>query len=75
MLGVEELIPIFAIIVLLFGADKLPELARSLGSSKGEFKKAQRESELNLRQFKKSIKEPQLHKAKYRKPLKSLELT
>ena len=64
MLGVEELIPIFAIIVLLFGADKLPELARSLGSSMGEFKKAQRESELNLRQFEKSIKETPVTQSK-----------
>lgn len=58
MIGTQELIPIFAIIVLLFGASKLPELARSMGSSMGEFKKAQRESELNLREFEKSIKEP-----------------
>lgn len=27
MIGPQELIPIFAIIVLLFGASKLPELA------------------------------------------------
>lgn len=51
MLGSEELILIFAVAMLLFGANKLPELARSLGSSMGEFQRAQRESELNLRKF------------------------
>lgn len=58
MLGPEDLILILAVAMFLFGADKLPELARSLGSSMGEFKKAQRESELNLRQYEKSIREP-----------------
>ena len=51
MLGTQELILIFGVAMLLFGANKLPELARSMGSSMGEFKKAQRESELNLREF------------------------
>ena len=31
------------IVVLLFGADKLPKLARGLGKSLGEFKKAKEE--------------------------------
>lgn len=34
-----ELIIILAILLLLFGAKKLPELARSIGSSAGELKK------------------------------------
>ena len=45
MIGTQELVMIFAVVVLLFGASKLPELARSMGSSVGEFKKAQKESE------------------------------
>src|SRR5664279_3049252 len=57
MIGSEELILIFAVAMLLFGANKLPELARSMGSSMGEFKKAQRESELNLREFGKPLTE------------------
>lgn len=57
MIGSEELIFIFAIAMLLFGANKLPELARSLGSSMGEFQRAQRESELNLRKFEKPLEE------------------
>jgi len=34
-----ELIIILAILLLLFGAKKLPELARSIGTSAGELKK------------------------------------
>lgn len=55
--GPTELMLIFGIIVLLFGASKLPELARSMGSSMGEFKKAQRESEKNLKEFEASIED------------------
>lgn len=36
---------IFLIILLLFGAKKLPQLARGLGKSMGEFKKAKDEFE------------------------------
>ena len=35
----QELLIILLIIVLIFGARKLPELARSLGSSAKEFRK------------------------------------
>jgi len=58
MIGSTELIVIFGVIILLFGANKLPELARSMGSSMGEFKKAQTESERNLKEFEKSLSEP-----------------
>ena len=64
MLGSQELILIFVIAVLLFGANKLPELARSLGSSMGEFQKAQRETELNLRQLEKPVEETIVTKSK-----------
>jgi sec-independent protein translocase protein TatA len=37
--GPTELIIILVIILLLFGAKKLPEMARSLGKSSSEFKK------------------------------------
>jgi sec-independent protein translocase protein TatA len=42
-LGGGEVILIFAVILLLFGAKKLPELARGLGMGIKEFKKATRE--------------------------------
>ena len=44
-LGGQELILILLIILLLFGAKKLPELARGLGKGMKEFKKAQSEME------------------------------
>ena len=72
MIGTQELVMIFAVVVLLFGASKLPELARSMGSSVGEFKKAQKESELNLREFEKSLKEPIAPKSKIQETAQKL---
>ncbi len=47
-LGATELIVILAVIVFLFGAKKLPGLARGLGQSIKEFKRGtQEESEEN----------------------------
>ena len=37
--GMGELVVIFLIILLLFGAAKLPEIAKSLGKALKEFKK------------------------------------
>lgn len=48
MIGTQELIIILALVLLLFGASKLPELARSMGKSVGEFKKARIESEKEI---------------------------
>jgi len=48
MPGGPELIFILVIVVLLFGAKKLPELARGLGQSLGEFKKAREEFEKEI---------------------------
>jgi TatA/E family protein of Tat protein translocase len=42
-LGPLELIIILAVVLLLFGAKRLPEMARSLGRSSREFKKGLRE--------------------------------
>jgi sec-independent protein translocase protein TatA len=63
-LGPSELLIIFALIMLLFGASKLPELARSMGTSMGEFKKAQKESELSLKEFESSLKNTTSEKEK-----------
>jgi sec-independent protein translocase protein TatA len=38
-IGLPEIIMIFAIILLLFGAKKLPEVAKSIGKAFKEFKK------------------------------------
>jgi len=51
MIGYAELIVILIAALFLFGPQKLPELARSLGSAVGEFKKAQRASEMQLTEF------------------------
>ncbi|HEX9122463.1 MAG TPA: twin-arginine translocase TatA/TatE family subunit [Actinomycetota bacterium] len=45
-----EWIVVIAVIVLLFGAKKLPELARSLGRSSSEFKKGMQEGTSELEQ-------------------------
>ena len=45
MPGNGELLVVLAVLVLLFGAKRLPELARSLGQSLAEFKKGREEGE------------------------------
>ena len=47
-LGGQEMMVIFVIILLLFGAKKIPELARGLGKSMGEFKKARDDFEREI---------------------------
>lgn len=42
-LGLPELIIILVILLLLFGATRLPKLARSLGQSAGELQKGFKE--------------------------------
>ena len=43
--GGQEMILLFLLVLLLFGAKKLPEFARGLGRSLGEFRKAKEEFE------------------------------
>jgi sec-independent protein translocase protein TatA len=49
--GGPELIVILLIIVLLFGAQKLPKLARSTGEAMGEFQKGREEVEQELEEM------------------------
>ncbi len=42
-LGLPEILIILVVLILLFGAKKIPDLARSLGRSLGEFKKGREE--------------------------------
>lgn len=42
-IGYGELLLLLLVVLLLFGARKLPELARALGKSIGEFKKGKDE--------------------------------
>ncbi|HET7340250.1 MAG TPA: twin-arginine translocase TatA/TatE family subunit [Methylomirabilota bacterium] len=43
-LGTQELLIILVIVLVLFGANRLPDLARSLGTSVKEFKKGVNEA-------------------------------
>lgn len=45
MLGQSELLIILGVAVLLFGANRLPELARGLGRAKVEFRRGMEDEE------------------------------
>lgn len=47
-LGWPEIVMILAVVLILFGAKKLPELAKGLGSGIKEFKKATRDVQEDL---------------------------
>ncbi|MFC7166248.1 Sec-independent protein translocase subunit TatA/TatB [Halospeciosus flavus] len=49
--GGMELAVILLIAVLLFGANKIPKLARSTGQAMGEFKKGREEIEQDLQEM------------------------
>jgi sec-independent protein translocase protein TatA len=52
-IGMQEIIIILVVIgVIIFGAKKIPELARTFGKAKGEFEKAKIESDKELKEFK-----------------------
>jgi sec-independent protein translocase protein TatA len=55
-LGYQELMIILVIVLLLFGAQKLPELARGLGKSVSEFKRAQNDAEDAMKETKEEKK-------------------
>jgi sec-independent protein translocase protein TatA len=48
-LGYQELLIILAIVVVLFGASRLPQLAKALGQSKRAFREGQDEAEEEAR--------------------------
>jgi sec-independent protein translocase protein TatA len=43
MIGWSEYLVIFLVVLLLFGAKRIPEIARSLGKAGGEYQKAKKE--------------------------------
>ncbi len=48
-LQVPEMLLILALLILLFGAKKLPALARGIGRSFGEFRKGKQEFENEIK--------------------------
>ena len=63
-----DLIVILLIILVLFGAKKLPELARGIGKSMGEFKKARDDFE---REITRSEEETRVKEAPGKEPRES----
>jgi len=49
-LGTQEIVLILLIVMLLFGAKKIPELAKGLGNGIKEFKKATKDAEKEIEQ-------------------------
>jgi sec-independent protein translocase protein TatA len=49
--GFGEIIFVIVIILILFGPNKIPELARAVGGALGEFKMAQKSAEFDLSGF------------------------
>ncbi len=47
--GSEWIILLVVVVVLLFGARKIPEIARSIGRARGELERGKRESEEELK--------------------------
>lgn len=55
-LGGQEIILVLVVVLLLFGAKKLPELARGMGKSFGEFKKAKTEFDDEINKISDEVK-------------------
>jgi len=49
--GTEWLWIILFVVVLLFGAKKIPEIARAMGRAKGEFERGKQEMEKEMREI------------------------
>ena len=58
-LGVTELIIILVIVLIIFGAGKLPKIAKSIGEGIKEFKKATKEKESKEEKEEKKEEPPQ----------------
>jgi TatA/E family protein of Tat protein translocase len=61
-LGPTEMVIILVVVMLLFGAKKIPELARGIGKSMGEFKKAKTDFEKELSLGETEAKKPAAEK-------------
>lgn len=66
------MIIIFVAVLLLFGAKKLPDLAKGMGKAMGEFKKARNEFEQEIRRAEYSVQE-ETRKLEMRSPASEFE--
>ena len=66
-LGIPEIILIVIVVLLIFGADKIPELAHGIGKAEAEYKKAKAA-------FKEEISAPEKETTK-KEPAKKLTKT
>ncbi len=64
ILGLQgpELIIIFILILVLFGAKKLPEFARGLGKASGEFRRAKDEFEHEIHRASEEVRVEEDHR-------------
>ena len=62
-IGGPEVFLIFMVLLLLFGAKKLPQLARGIGKSAGEFRRAREEFEEEIRRGGEDLEEEEKKKA------------
>ena len=53
--GQEWIFIIIIAVVFIFGAKKIPELAKTLGKAKAEYKKSEIEADEELKEFKEKI--------------------
>ena len=65
--GPTELILIAVVVILLFGAKKLPQLGKSVGRTMGEYRKGKAESELELKEMDESYRRRQTRQEKARR--------
>ena len=73
--GVEWLIVIIAIVLLLFGAKKIPEFARNLGKAKAEFSRGQMMVEKEMKDAERADREREAKEAKDREEAEKRRLT
>lgn len=62
--GPELIILVVLVGILIFGAKKIPELAKTFGKAKGEFEKGKMEGEKELKDFKEKTSEDISNKPK-----------
>lgn len=73
--GSEWIVLLVVVAVFLFGAKKIPEIARSIGRARGEFEKGKREYEDELRKASEPEKKELTGREKLEQAAKSLGIS